>query len=435
MIFDAHPAVYQPEKRMKDVIGMPAFQTVQCLIVLLLALYMHDASAEKRNVQPSKPAAVAAVPTPPAVVRIETVLAAGGAHTLLLQSDGSLWGWGSNEDGQLAAGNDAELAALGIADTASKYLPMRIGTSYVAVSAGDKHTLAIKPDGSLWAWGSNRKGQIGDGTDKTRYRPVLVGQGFVKATAGSHSSFAIKADGSLWAWGQNDFGQLGDGSKVDRSEPVLIGNGYASVATGFVHTVALKPDGSLWAWGDNEVGQHGDGTTIPRDSQTQRWSPVHVGDGYKEIAAEGLFTMALKSDGSLWAWGNNNHGRVGDGSEAPRTSPVKVGEGFVRVAAGSHVLALKADGSLWSWGYNGNGQLGDGTKDRNRKSPAQIGSDFKAIATGGYHSVAVKKDDSVWAWGNSWNAVLGDRSNTDRYLPGPVVLPLPASSAGRPDNR
>lgn len=434
VIIPARMDVARNEKRMADTIGMFAFRAAQCLVVLALGLHMHDANAKKRTAEPSKPAPAAVAPPSPPALSITQGPAAGGTHTLLLQPDGSLWGWGSNGDGQLAAGNDNELAALGVADVSNKYLPVRIGTGFANVVTSDKHTVAIKTDGSLWTWGSNYKGRLGDGTEITRYRPVLIGQGFVKAFTGGYHSFAIKADGSLWAWGGNDYGQLGDGTKIGRNKPVHIGNGYVSVAAGVAHTMALKSDGTLWAWGDNAFGQHGDGSVIPRNHEALRLSPVHIGDGYKEIAAAGLTSFAIKTDGSLWAWGDNNHGLVGDGTEALRTSPVKVGDGFLHVSASGHVLALKSDGSLWSWGYNASGQLGDGIKERNRKTPAQIGTGFKSVAAGDYHSVALKSDGSVWAWGDGDDLRLGAGPAADRNLPAPVTLPPAGNPASRPLN-
>ena len=191
-----------------------------------------------------------------------------------------------------------------------------------------------------------------------------MGAGYSAAAAGDRHTVALKADGSLWAWGYNENGSLGDGTYINRTSPVLLGTGFSSVAAGFSHTAALKVDGSLWAWGSNGWGQLGDGTT------TSRSSPVQVGIDYSAVAASYYQTVGLKSDGSLWAWGYNENGSLGDGTYINRTSPVLVGTGFSSVAAGgAHTVALKADGSLWAWGRNDFGQLGDGGSP-GRASPA-----------------------------------------------------------------
>jgi len=143
---------------------------------------------------------------------------------------------------------------------------------------------------------------------------------------------------------------------------------WSSVASGYSHALGITTDGTLWAWGLNSYGQLGDGTT------TNRLSPVQVGSGFAQVAAGYLHTVALKADGTLWAWGYNGFGQLGDGTTTQRLSPVQVGSGFAQVAAGYlHTVALKADGTLWAWGYNYYGQLGDGTTT-NRLSPVQVGS-------------------------------------------------------------
>ena len=237
--------------------------------------------------------------------------------------------------------------------------------------------------------------------------------------ADTYHTIALKSDGTLWAWGQNGSGQLGDGTNTDKNAPVQIGTGtnWLSIAAGLYHTIALKSDGTLWAWGYNDWGQLGDGTN------TDRWSPVQIGTGtnWLSIAAGEMHTIALKSDGTLWAWGRNGNGQLGNGTNTTKNAPVKIGTGtnWASIAAGhAHTIALKSDGTLWAWGWNIFGQIGDGT-NTDRWSPVQIGTgtNWLSIAGGGYHTIALKSDCTLWAWG--WNAYgqLGDGTNTNKNAP------------------
>ena len=222
-----------------------------------------------------------------------------------------------------------------------------LGCSILATGVG--HTLALRLDGSLWAWGDNSDGQLGDGTLNDRSLPVRVGHDFRAVAAGAKHSAALRSDGSLWIWGSNFSDQIGDGGREIRMTPYKVGDGFQSVAAGGRlldgHTVAVKTDGSLWAWGSNQFGQLGDGSLQNRNA------PVRIGEGFQKIAASGAQSLALQSDGHLWAWGSNKFGQLGDGSMKPSSQPVLVGTGFAAMAAGSgHSLAMKADGTVWSWG-------------------------------------------------------------------------------------
>jgi alpha-tubulin suppressor-like RCC1 family protein len=211
----------------------------------------------------------------------------------------------------------------------------------------------------------------------SKSRPVQVGTGtnWQAVAAGWVHTVALKSDRTLWAWGSNLYAQLGDGTGVNKSSPAQVGTGtnWQAVAAGWVHTVALESDGTLWAWGGNYDGRLGDGTTAHKSS------PVQVGtvSNWQAVAAGWCDTVALQRDGTLWASGLNNFGQLGDGTTAKKSSLVQVGTGinWQAVAAGyGHTVALQRDGTLWAWGRNNVGQLGDG-----QITPGKIG--LPAIVT------------------------------------------------------
>jgi len=228
----------------------------------------------------------------------------------------------------------------------------------------------------------------------------LIGSAYQAVAAGYGHSLALKNDGSLMAWGWNGGGQLGDGSYTDRATPVQIGSGYVAIAAGFMHNLALKADGSLWAWGNNQFGQVGDGTG------QYRILPTRIGEDYTAISAGQWHSMALKSDGSLMTWGYNSDGQLGNGGTSTRWSPEQIGSEYQAIAAGQmHSVALKSDGSLMTWGWNNSGQLGDGTAN-NATAPQLVGRGFLAVGAGNQSSVALRNDGVVLAWGSDWAGAL-----------------------------
>lgn len=319
---------------------------------------------------------------------------AGSCFISGIRYDGSIWSWGLNSAGQL-----------GDNTTVNKSSPVSIVggfTDWCQVSAGYCHSLGIRTNGTLWAWGCNTNGRLGNNTTINRSSPVSVVGGFndwCQVSAGGSHTAAVRSNGTLWTWGYNNSGMLADGTTVNRSSPVSVVGGFndwCQVAAGAQSTSAIRANGTLWAWGCNFHGRLGDNTTVNRSS------PVSVVGGFTDWCQVGLglsHAAAIRTNGTLWTWGSNYQFQLGHGTtySCSRSSPVSVIGGFTdwcQARAGyQHTSAIRTNGTLWSWGYNAFGQVGDGTATVFKNSPVSVVGNFTdwfRVSAGHYQTVAIR---------------------------------------------
>ena len=291
---------------------------------------------------------------------------------------------------------------------------------WMRIASGKDHRLAINSRGELYAWGSNKNGQLGiDTTTDTELTPQRVGtdSDWAAVSGGYDHSLALKSDGTLYAWGKNDRGQLGINSNESKTTPQQVGNDsdWKTIAAGDDHSLALKSDGTLYAWGANHSGQLGNGENGAdfNDKSKDKTAPIQIGTdrNWQTISASSYYSVALKDTGALYTWGQDEN------------SPTRISTGWKAISAGdSHVLAIKTDNTLHAWGFNRDGQLGLGdTTSRNR--PTQVGSatDWKAVAGGRDHTLAFKSDNTLYTWGRNSLGQLGLGDTANRNRPTQVV--------------
>ncbi|MBZ5535622.1 MAG: hypothetical protein LAO31_06670 [Acidobacteriia bacterium] len=356
-------------------------------------------------------------PSTPIPMAVSAV-AGGVASSYALRIDHSAWSWGANGYGQLGNGSNFASLTPGLVSGL---------TNVSAIAGGYSFSAALKEDGTVWTWGENDSGQLGDGTTVNAAFPVQV-QSLTSAIAvslGQRHSLALKNDGTVCAWGSGGWSYLlGNGSTATSTVPVEVqgASHIIAISAGTSHSLALATDGTVWAWGGNSAGELGIG------SFTQPIFPVKVPglSAVVGIAAGAYHSLALRSNGTVWAWGDNSTGEIGDGTIRSSTIPQQVSgmTGVIAIAAGSqHSLALKSDGTVWTWGFNRYGQLGNGaTIDSSTPVRVEGLPDVVAIAGGGYHGLALKKDGTVWAWGANSAGQLGDGTTNSSATPVQVEL-------------
>ncbi|PPD53663.1 MAG: hypothetical protein CTY12_04665 [Methylotenera sp.] len=417
-------------------------------------------------------------------------ISTGRDHMSAVKTDGTLWTWGDNYDGQLGQGNLNDLSS-----------PVQVGTNtnWKYVASGSKHTVALKTNGTLWAGGYNYYGQLGDSTSSRKSSPIQIGTNtdWETVACGNSHTAALKTNGTLWTWGDNYRGQLGDGTRNTKSSPIQIGTEttWSHVWCGYTSTFARKDDGSLWGWGENYAGQLGTNNTTRYSSPVQigsltTWSTyLHSGVNYTisgtsidktyltdinvsggttglttsggpiyksgTITLDGILSVTnggtgsssatdafntlapsqagksgryLTTNGTSAVWaevvapaqqmltscGSASSGLLGNGTNTAVSTPVAIGAhgDWTKISVDYGAHAIKSNGTLWAWGTDAYGQLGVGTNNTHRSSPVQVGSlnNWKQVSHGSNHVTAVKTDGTIWSWGrNNWGQLgLGD---------------------------
>jgi len=378
-------------------------------------------------------------------------ISAGSFHSLALcATDSTVRAWGGNSNGQL-----------GINDTTEVNTQVRVHgpgntgflTGIVSVVARENFSLALKADSTVWAWGYNADGESGNNTKKDNWVPVQVhgpgNVGFLKSivsiSGGYAHALALRRDSTVWAWGDNTNGELGDNTTVNDSTPVQVHGanntgfltGIIAIAAGQQFSLALKADSTVWAWGFNQVASLGDYTSVERHTPIQVHSPGNIGflTGVTAIAAGGGHALAIRGDSTLWSWGFNINGELGDNSTLTDSVPEQVHGanntgfliGIITTKAGDYFSgAVKKDGSIWTWGYNYYGQCGiNDTTGEEENTPVQVHgpdnaghlSGIASIALGDEHALALKNDGTLYSWGWNANGQLGNDSTVDRWYP------------------
>jgi len=321
-------------------------------------------------------------------------VACGAAHTAAIKTDGTLWTWGAGSVGRL-----------GTNDTTNRLTPVTTfagGTNWKQVAGGNAHTAAIKTDGTLWTWGSGSVGRLGTNDTTQRNTPVTTfagGTNWKQVSAGGGHTSAIKTDGTLWTWGWGTSGQLGTNDTTNRLTPVTTfagGTNWKQVSAGARHAVAIKTDGTLWTWGYNLEGALGNNDTTDRSTPVTTFAG---GTDWKQVNSGLYHIPAIKTDGTLWTWGYNNFGRLGTNDKTQRNTPVTTfagGTNWKQVNGGVyHTIAIKTDGTLWTWGQGTSGQLG--TNDTtDRSTPVTTfagGTNWKQVTGGFFHTAVIKSVD------------------------------------------
>ena len=381
-------------------------------------------------------------------------ISAGSYHSIAVNSNGDLYSWGWNGQGQLGNGTNTD---------SNVPLPVRAagtpmaGKKIVHVSTGGNFykgsSLALSSEGKVYSWGANDQGQLGNGTATNSNLPVevktegtpMAGKKIIQTAIGVTHSMALDSEGKVYSWGENVNGLLGTGDAIPTLSPVLVRTGgtpmegkkIVQISAGGAHSMALDSEGNIYAWGWGGEGQLGNGennnSNVP--ILVKKEGTGLEGKTIKKVMAGGMFSMVLTSDGSLYSWGKNNYGQIGDGTTNNYNLAVAVktegtpmaGKTVVDFSiSNEHTVALTSDGQIYAWGRNESGQLGDGTNTASTLPVAvrTVGTPFAGkkavqVVAGGWegaHSLALGTDGTVYSWGRNLNGQLGDQTTNDTTI-------------------
>ena len=355
----------------------------------------------------------------------------------LWANDHSLWSWGANEYGilGLAQSVPTKISSPTQVGSDATWKASGAGNNENRLTSSAYARFAIKEDGTLWSWGFNTEGILGTNqptaNPSQRSSPVQVGSDttWSSLSGGFKAMGAVKTDNTLWVWGNNTYGELGQNSQVKYSSPVQIpGTNWSSAASGGANFLAIKTDGTLWSWGYNTTGQLGQNNNINYSSPVQ----IPGTDWSEQYCSNQSTVTAIKTDGTLWAWGRNYEGQLGQNQAYPgrnaASSPIQVGSSgdwaILAKSAGHKTrnpIAIKTNGELWIWGENENGGLGQNNRTT-YSSPVQVpgtwSTTVKPTGTGyGRATFAVKPDGTLWSWGANESGGLGINDTIKRSSP------------------
>ena len=368
-----------------------------------------------------------------------TAISCGGDHNMAaIDANGTLWTWGYNHSGTLGNGTTDQ----------KSLVPIQVMEQVSSVSCGDDFVAAIKEDGTLWTWGYNGMGQLGDGTRNPSNTPIEVMKDVAAVHCNGHTAYVVKTDHTLWTWGNPRVYEEDGSPYFDKiaqmasylSTPLLVMEEVAAVCGNGSVTAVIRTDGSLWMWGNNQYGQIGNGgeSNVDRnDVGKMQTSPVKVLENVRAVNVGGYTVAAITADSSLWMWGLNNEGQIPNGgavnNPAPywayQSVPLKIMDGVKYVSLGTTSAILKTDGSLWMWGNNRFGQLGNGTIETASQEPVKILDHVAAVSLGNTWTAALKTDGTLWTWGKSRHGQLGNGGTGNfsySYLPSEFYQTVPA---------